>query len=76
MAFKERKELTDDGANAVVGGSIGVSPDRTTCGYNCNNEYAINDFNSLVSFVGANKTTMGEQAMLSEMCALGYITKL
>lgn len=69
-----RTEINEELLESISGGSIGVSPDLKTCGYNCTNQYTINDLNAMIQYVSANKYSMNEPTMLQNMLGLGYIS--
>lgn len=71
-----REMINNENLDKIVGGSICVSEDRTTCGLNCTNQFKINDFSAIVSYVDEHKATMTEKEMLKAMAQLGYITRL
>lgn len=72
----ERKMINEEDLNGVVGGSIMISADGTTCGRNCDNQYKILNFSALQKYVKDNKTSMSERKMLENMVQLGYIANL
>ena len=72
----EREHITDQMAEEVVGGSIVFNADCTMCGLNCNDQCIVNDLDAVVKFIHENKATMKEGAMLKQMCALGYLTRV
>lgn len=71
-----REMINNENLDKIVGGSIVVSEDRTTCGLNCTNQFRVNDLGALVSYVDEHKATMREKDMLKAMAELGYITRL
>ena len=71
-----REMINNENLSKIVGGSIVVSEDHTTCGLNCTNQFRVNDLDSLVSYVDEHKATMTEKEMLKAMAQLGYITRL
>lgn len=71
-----RIELDEELMGNIVGGSIVISPDKTTCGYNCNNQYKINNFNAMKQYYSANCRSMNEPTMLQNMVANGWITPM
>ena len=72
----ERKNIGDQIAEEVLGGSIVFNEDHTTCGLNCNNQCKVNDFDAVISFINANYKTMSEADMMRNMAAKGLITRL
>ena len=72
----EREHITDHMAEEVVGGSIVFNADCTMCGLNCTDQCKVNDFDAVVQFIREHKDTMKEGAMLKQMVALGYITRV
>ena len=72
----ERENLADQMAEEVVGGSIVFNADCTMCGLNCTDQCVVNDFEAVLAFIRENKDTMREGAMLKQMVALGYITRV
>lgn len=71
-----REELLDANLEAVTGGSICVSPDYKTCGYNCNNQYNIVNLSKMIEYYNAHYLTMNEPTMLANMVIEGYITPI
>ena len=72
----ERKMINDADLSGVVGGSIMISEDGTTCGRNRNDQYKVMNLNAIITFVRENKTKMPEKKMIDEMLKLGYIANL
>lgn len=72
----ERKMINDADLNGVVGGSIMISEDGTTCGRNCDNQYKVLNLNAIVTYVRENSSNMPEKKMIQEMLKLGYIANL
>ena len=71
-----REKIDDMNVEQVVGGSIVFSKDHTTCGLNCNNQCKVLNYYACIKFIAENYKDMKEGAMLNQMVALGYITKL
>ena len=46
----ERMELNDEALESIVGGSICVSKDHTTCGHNCSNQYNVNNYDAMFNY--------------------------
>lgn len=72
----ERKIINDTDLNGVVGGSIMISEDGTTCGRNCDNQYKVVNLSAIVKYVRENSSNMPEKKMMQEMLKLGYIANL
>ena len=72
----ERKQIADQNAEEVVGGSIIFTPDHTMCGLNCNNQCRVLDYGAMIAFITANYKTMREAEMMRQMLALGYMTRI
>ncbi len=72
----ERERITDQVAEGVIGGSIVFSTDHTTCGYNCNNQCKVNDYDAVMEFIKNNYQTMNEREMLKAMVKQGLLTRL
>ncbi len=72
----ERKIIDDADLQGVVGGSIMISEDGTTCGRNCDNQYRVMNLNAIIKFYNDNKNKMPEKQMMTEMLKLGYIANL
>lgn len=70
------KMLNDEDLDNVSGGSIVFTTDGTRCGLNCNDQFMVNDFNSVISFIGENKYTMTEREMLKAMYDQGWLTRI
>ena len=71
-----REMINDQDVEKVVGGSIVCNADCTMCGLNCNDQCKVNNLDAVVKFIRENKATMREGAMLKQMCALGYLTRV
>ena len=71
-----REIINEVDLEKVSGGSIVFTSDCKTCGYNCNNQFAVNNFNAVIAFIDANKAAMDEREMLKVMMQRGYITRL
>lgn len=71
-----REQISDVDIEKVVGGSIIFSPDHTTCGRNCNNQYKVLNYSACNDFIADNCTKLSEKKMLAKMEDLGYISKL
>ena len=71
-----RTSIPDSTVKEVMGGSIIFTSDCSTCGYNCNNQFKVNNFDACIKFIDENKATMDERIMLKTMMELGYITRL
>ena len=72
----ERKNIDDQLAEAVNGGSIIFSTDHTTCGLNRDNQCKVNDYDKALQYVLDHYDTMSEKDIMRKLVALGYITKL
>ena len=72
----ERDKIGDQIADEVTGGSIVFTPDHKTCGRNCNNQFQVNDYDAVISFIAENYKTMREKDMLRAMEAQGLLTRL
>ncbi len=72
----ERVKIGDQLAGEVIGGSIIFTTDHKTCGLNCNNQFKVNDYGAIISYIAANYKTMKEIDMLRNLLAQGLITKL
>ena len=72
----ERTTIPDQAANEVTGGSIVFTQDLKTCGYNCNNQFIVNDFDAVIQYINENRYTMDERSMLKTMMQMGYITRI
>ena len=70
----ERVRIDEQNAEQVVGGSIVFTTDHTSCGYNKNNEYRVNDYSKAIDYIVAHCKTMGERVILQNLVSLGYIT--
>lgn len=68
------KEFNINELDKVTGGSICVSNDYKTCGYNCNNQFYINDYAQFKSYVAAHAFDMTEPAMLRHALSEGWIS--
>jgi len=71
-----RETINNTELEQVTGGSIVFTPDCTMCGYNCNNQFRVNDFDAALKYIKENKNTMDERSMLKAMMQMGYITRL
>lgn len=69
-------KLDDSELDNVSGGSIVFNEDCTTCGRNCNDQYRVVDFNSVIAYINANMYNMTEKTMLANMVAMGYLQNL
>ena len=69
-----RERIDDQNVEQVVGGSIVFTTDHTSCGYNRNDEYRVDDYDKAMEYLGAHWKTMGERDMLKNLVDLGYIT--
>ena len=69
------KMLNDEDLDNVSGGSIVFTPDCTMCGFNCNNQFMVNDFDSVLKFIDENKYSMTEQEMLKAMYSQGWLSR-
>ena len=72
----ERKTLNEMDIEKVVGGSIMISDDCTTCGRNRDDEYRVVDLNAVIDYVNKNKKKMSEKQMLNNMLEQGLIANL
>jgi len=70
------KMLNDEDLNNVSGGSIVFTTDCTMCGFNCNNQFMVNDFDSVLSYISENKYTMDERDMLKALMEQGLLTRI
>jgi len=73
---KKIVKLDDTELDGVSGGTIFFNVDFTTCGKNCDNQYAVLDYNSVISYISQNKYNMTERTMLENMAAMGYLQSL
>ena len=71
-----REIIDDNSTKNVVGGSIVFSMDNTTCGLNCSNQCAVNDYDAAIEYISTHYKTESEASMMRSMCSLGYITRL
>ena len=69
-------KLDDSALDAISGGSIIFNGDHTTCGRNSNDQYAVLDYDGIISYVIENSNSMTEKTMIQNMLALGYIANL
>lgn len=69
-----RERIDDQNVEKVVGGSIVFTTDHTSCGYNRNDQYRVNDYAKAMEYILAHYKTMKEWEMLKKIAALGYIT--
>lgn len=72
----ERKPINEVDLEKVVGGTIIFSGDHSTCGYFCNDQYKVNDFDAAVEFILNNKGKMSERSMLNQLVAAGILSNL
>ena len=72
----ERMELNDEALESIVGGSICVSKDHTTCGHNCSNQYNVNNYDAMFNYYLSVRGTKPEKAILADMVSMGYITPM
>lgn len=72
----ERKMINDTAAESVTGGSIVFNGDHTTCGFNCNDQYKVLDYNAVINFIVQNRYDMTEKKMIKKMVELGLLATL
>jgi len=72
----ERKNIDDQMAGEVIGGSIVFTTDHTQCGLNCNNQCKVNDFDGALQYIKDHYDTMSERDIMRNLVAQGYITRL
>lgn len=72
----EREKINETTAEQVNGGTISFNEDCTTCGYFCNDQYKVNNFEAVLSYIEKNKGKMSERKMLSNMVASGLLSNL
>lgn len=72
----ERKLINDSDLQNVVGGSIMLNEDCTTCGRNCTDQYKVLDLDAIIKYYNDNKNKMPEKKMMTEMEKLGYIVSM
>lgn len=72
----KREAINEKDLEKVVGGTIFFSEDHSTCGYFCDDQYEVNDFDACIDFIHANSGKMSERNMLKKMEAKGYISSL
>ncbi len=70
-----REMINDMDIENVVGGSIIFTTDHKTCGLNCNNQFQVNDYGAVISYIRANYKTMKEIDMLRNLLAQGLISR-
>ena len=72
----KREIVNDNELENVVGGTIIFNPEHTTCGYFCNDQYKVLDYDAAVDFILKNRGKMSERSMLSKMVTNGYIADM
>ena len=71
-----REMINDTDIEQVVGGSIVFNGDNSACGYNCNDQYKVLDYDAVDAFIKANCLKMPERKMLKTMVDLGYLVSM
>ena len=72
----KRENIEEKLTEEIVGGSIVFSPDKTTCGLNCNDQCKVNDFDAVISYISEHHKNMSEKDMMRNMSAAGLITRM
>ena len=71
------REMIDEmDVEKVVGGSIVFNGSHTTCGYNRNDQYKVNDYSAAMQYLKENYGKMSEKKLLSNLASMGYISSL
>lgn len=71
-----REMIDDQTVEKVVGGSIVFNTAHTTCGYNKNNEYKVNNYDKAKDYLVANYGKMSERDLLKKLVSKGYISPM
>lgn len=71
-----REIISEVNAENVVGGTIVFNAAHTTCGHNCNDQYQVNDYDAVMSFIAENRFSMTERKMLAACVDAGYLSPL
>ena len=72
----ERSPINEADLEKVVGGTIMFSPDHSTCGYFCDNQYKVLNYNDAINYMLANKGKMSERNLLKKCVEAGYLAEL
>jgi len=72
----KREMIDEKDLGKVVGGSIVFNGDMTTCGFDCNNQYAVLDCDAALNYMMANIMSMDEHDILNNCVQMGYITPM
>lgn len=72
----DRKQVNETDLEQVVGGTIIFAPDHKTCGYFCNDQYKVKDYDAAIDYILKNKGKMSERSMLSKMVTAGILDNL
>lgn len=70
-----RKEIKNE-LEKIVGGTIMFNEDNTKCGYFCDDQYEVYDFDACLDYLLENKGKMSERNLLKKCVELGYIGEL
>ena len=71
-----REYINDKLAEEVTGGSIVFNGDHTTCGYNCNDQYEVVDYDDVQSYILSHYKKMSERTMIKNMVEQGLLVEL
>lgn len=72
----ERKMIDEQELDKVIGGSIVFNADHTTCGFNCNDQFKVENYTAVLSFIVQNRFEMTEKRMLKRMLEMGYLSRI
>lgn len=72
----ERKPINEMDLEKVVGGTIMFSEDCSTCGYFCDNQYKVLNFDAALQYILDNKGKMSERNLLKKCVEAGYLANL
>ena len=71
-----REIINDVDAANVAGGSIVFNEDLSMCGRDCNDQYKVLDYNSVIDYISKHRKKMSERKMLSNMVDQGYLKEI